>query len=137
MLENWSKINNYPNYYISDNWRVYDVEKRELVKPAMVDGVLTVVLLEEYATPATHEVQKLVSEHFPTPDDDNEDEPNENEPREPYVKITSTSQPNVLIVLSLDELRHWSKTHNVPIGDINKVLRCERKSTAGYRFEYV
>lgn len=134
MLENWAEINNYPIYYISDKGRVYDLVKRELVQPTILDGVLTVVLQEEYDPPATHEVQKLVSEHFPKSD---EEESNENEPREPYVKITSTSQPNVLIVLSLDELRHWSKTHNVPIGNINKVLRCERKSTAGYRFEYV
>lgn len=136
MLENWSEINNYPIYYISNKGRVYDLVKRELVQPTILDGVLTVVLQEEYDPPVTLEVQKLVSEHFPNLDEE-EDEPDENEPREPYVKITSTSQPNVLIVISLDELRHWSKTHNVPIGNINKVLRCERKSTAGYRFEYV
>ena len=136
MLENWAEINDYPIYYISNKGRVYNLVKRELIQPTILDGVLTVVLQDEYDPPVTHEVQKLVSEHFPTSDDE-EDEPNENEPREPYVKITSTSQPNVLIVLSLDELRHWSKTHNVPIGNINKVLRCERKSTAGYRFEYV
>lgn len=136
MLENWSEINNYPIYYISNKGRVYDLVKRELVQPTILDGVLTIVLQEEYDPPVTLEVQKLVSEHFPKSDED-EDESNDNEPREPYVKITSTSQPNVLIVLSLDELRHWSKTHNVPIGNINKVLRCERKSTAGYRFEYV
>lgn len=136
MLENWSKINGEPFYCVSDKGRVYDLVKRELIQPTILDGVLTVILLEEYDTPVTHEVQKLVSEHFPKSDEE-EEEYNENEPREPYVKITSTSQPNVLIVLSLDELRHWSKTHNVPIGNINKVLRCERKSTAGYRFEYV
>lgn len=99
MLENWVDINNYPIYYISDKGRVYDFEKRELVKPAVVNGVLTVVLLEDYATPVTHEVQKLVSEHFPTPDDEFDE-------REPYVKITSVSNPNVMIVLSLDELEH-------------------------------
>lgn len=136
MLENWVEINDYPIYYISNKGRVYNLVKRELVQPTILDGVLTVVLQDEYEPPVTHEVQKLVSEHFPKSDEE-EDDTNENEPREPYVKITSTSQPNVLIVLSLDELRHWSKTHNVPIGNINKVLRCERKSTAGYRFEYV
>ena len=130
MLENWSKINGEPFYCVSNKGRVYDLVKRELIQPTIVDGVLTVILLEEYDTPVTHEVQKLVSEHFPKSDDEFDE-------REPYVKITSTSQPNVLLVLSLDELRHWSKTHNVPIGNINKVLRCERKSTAGYRFEYV
>lgn len=70
MLENWVEINNYSKYFISDNWRVYDVEKRELVKPAMVNGVLTVVLQEEYDQPVTHEVQKLVSEHFPKSDEE-------------------------------------------------------------------
>lgn len=133
MLENWAEINNYPNYYISDNWRVYDVKKRELVKPAMVNGVLTVVLfLEEYATPATHEVQKLVSEHFPTPDDGEDfDE------REPYVKITSSSNPTTMVVLSLDELEHWSKSHDISLDAIERVLYGYCKSAGGYRFEYV
>ena len=131
MLENWVEINNYPNYYISDNWRVYDVEKRELVKPAMVNGVLTVVLfLEEYATPTTHEVQKLVSEHFPTPDDEFDE-------REPYVKITSVSNPNVMIVLSLDELEHWSKSHKVSLDAIERVLNGCLDSAMGYEFKYV
>lgn len=131
MLENWVEINNYPNYYISDNWRVYDVEKRELVKPAMVNGVLTVVLfLEEYATPTTHEVQKLVSEHFPTPDDEFDE-------LEPYVKITSVSNPNVMIVLSLDELEHWSKSHKVSLDAIERVLNGCLDSAMGYEFKYV
>lgn len=127
MLENWVEINNYPNYYISDNWRVYDVEKRELIKPAMVNGILTVVLLEEYATPATHEVQKLVSEHFPKLD----------EPSDTYVKITSVSNPNVMVVLSLDELEHWSNSHDISLDAIERVLTGCLDSAMGYTFEYV
>lgn len=130
MLENWAEINNYPNYYISDNWRVYDVKKRELVKPAMVDGVLTVVLLEEYDPPVTHEVQKLVSEHFPTPDDEFDE-------REPYVKITSVSNPTTMVVLSLDELENWSNSHDISLDAIERVLYGHCKSAGGYRFEYV
>lgn len=133
MLENWAEINNYPNYYISDNWRVYDVEKRELIKPAMVNGVLTVVLFfEEYATPTTHEVQKLVSEHFPTPD-----EGEDFDEREPYVKITSVSNPTAMVVLSLDELEHWSKSHKVSLDAIERVLYGYCNSASGYKFEYV
>lgn len=131
MLEEWKPLNNRLTYHISNKGRIYDLVKRQLVEPAILDGVLTVVIMGDYE-PLTYEVQKLVSAHF-----EEENEPDELIQREPYVKITSTSQPNVLLVLSLDELRHWSKTHNVPIGNINKVLRCERKSTAGYRFEYV
>lgn len=132
MLENWAEIKDFPMYCISDKGRVFDLEYSKLVQPAILDGVLTVVLLEDYAKPVTHEVQKLVSEHFPKSDEEEDfDE------REQYVKITSTSNSTTMVVLSLDELKHWSKTHNVPIGNINKVLKCERKSTAGYRFEYV
>lgn len=131
MLENWAEINNYPNYYISDNWRVYDVKKRELVKPAMVNGVLTVVLfLEEYATPTTHEVQKLVSEHFPTPDDEFDE-------REPYVKITSVSNPTTMVVLSLDELENWSNSHDISLDAIERVLNGCLDSAMGYEFNYV
>lgn len=136
MLENWSEINDYPIYYISDKGRVYDLVKRELIQPTILDGVLTVVLQEEYDPPVTHEVQKLVSEHFPN-SDEGEDESNDNEPREPYVKITSTSQPNVLIVLSLDELRHWSKSHKVSLDAIERVLNGCLDSAMGYEFNYV
>lgn len=129
MLENWAEINNYPNYYISDNWRVYDVEKRELVKPAMMNGVLTVVLQEEYATPATHEVQKLVSEHFPNLYEGGQSDT--------YVKITSVSNPNVMVILSLDELEKWSNSHKISLDAIERVLNGCLDSAMGYEFNYV
>ena len=130
MLENWVEIKNYSNYFISDNWRVYDVEKRELVKPAMVNGVLTVVLQEEYATPVTHEVQKLVSEHFPTSD-------GEFDEREPYVKNTSVSDPTIMVVLSLGELEKWSNSHKISLDAIERVLNGCLDSAMGYEFNYV
>lgn len=70
MLENWAEINDYPIYYISNKGRVYNLVKRELVQPTILDGVLTVVLQDEYDPPVTHEVQKLVSEHFPKSDEE-------------------------------------------------------------------
>lgn len=131
MLENWVEINGYPTYCISDKGRVFNIERCELVQPAILDGVLTVVLfLEEYATPTTHEVQKLVSEHFPTPDDEFDE-------REPYVKITSVSNPTTMVVLSLDELENWSKSHDISLDSIERVLYGHCKSAGGYRFEYV
>lgn len=132
MLENWAEINNYPIYYISDKGRVYDLVKRELVKPTILDGVLTVVLQEEYDPPATHEVQKLVSEHF-----HKSDEGEDFDEREQYVKITSTSNPTTMVVLSIDELEHWSKSHDISLDAIERVLYGYCKSAGGYRFEYV
>ena len=132
MLENWSKINGEPFYCVSDKGRVYDLVKRELIQPTILDGVLTVILLEEYDTPVTHEVQKLVSEHFPKSDEEEDfDE------REQYVKITSTSNYNTMVVLSLDELEHWSNSHDISLDAIERVLYGYCKSAGGYRFEYV
>lgn len=130
MLENWVEINGYPTYCISDKGRIFDLEKTELVQPAILDGVLTVVLIEEYATPVTLEVQKLVSEHFPTPDDEFDE-------REPYVKITSLSNPTTMVVLSLDELEKWSNSHKISLDAIERVLYGYCKSASGYKFEYV
>lgn len=127
MLENWSKINGEPFYCVSDKGRVYDLVKRELIQPTILDGVLTVILLEEYDTPVTHEVKKLVSEHFPKSD----------EPSDTYVKITSVSNTNAMVVLSLDELEHWSKSHDVSLDAIERVLNGCLDSAMGYEFNYV
>lgn len=130
MLENWAEIKDFPMYCISDKGRVFDLEYSKLVEPVILDGVLTVVLIEEYATPVTHEVKKLVSEHFPTPDDEFDE-------REPYVKITSVSNPTTMVVLSLDELENWSNSHDISLDAIERVLYGHCKSAGGYRFEYV
>lgn len=132
MLENWSEINDYPIYYISNKGRVYDVVKRELIQPNILDGVLTVVLQEEYDPPVTHEVQKLVSEHFLK-----SDEGEDFDEHEQYVKITSTSNSTTMVVLSLDELEHWSNSHDISLDAIERVLYGYCKSAGGYRFEYV
>lgn len=132
MLENWVEINDYPIYYISNKGRVYDLVKRELVRPTILDGVLTVVLQEEYDPPATHEVPKLVSEHFPTLD-----EGEDFDEREQYVKITSTSNPTTMVVLSIDELEHWSKSHDISLDAIERVLYGRLDSAMGYTFRYV
>ena len=132
MLENWVKLNDYPLHYISNKGRVYALLKHELVQPTILDGVLTVVLQEEYDPPVTHEVQKLVSEHFPKSDEEEDfDE------REQYVKITSTSNPTTMVVLSLDELEHWANSHDISLDAIERVLYGYCKSAGGYRFEYV
>lgn len=130
MLENWVEINDYPIYYISDKGRVYNLVKRELVQPTILDGVLTVVLQDEYDPPVTHEVQKLVSEHFPTSDDEFDE-------REPYVKITSVSDPTTMVVLSLDELEKWSNSHKISLDAIERVLNGCLDSAMGYEFNYV
>lgn len=130
MLENWVEINDYPIYYISDKGRVYNLVKREIVQPTILDGVLTVVLQDEYDPPVTHEVQKLVSEHFPTSDDEFDE-------REPYVKITSVSDPTTMVVLSLDELEKWSNSHKISLDAIERVLNGCLDSAMGYEFNYV
>lgn len=130
MLENWSKINGEPFYCVSNKGRVYDLVKRELIQPTIVDGVLTVILLEEYDTPVTHEVQKLVSEHFPKSDDESDE-------REPYVKITSVSNPTTMVILSFDELEKWSNSHKISLDAIERVLNGCLDSAMGYEFNYV
>lgn len=131
MLEEWKPLNNRLTYHISNKGRIYDLVKRQLVEPAILDGVLTVVIMGDYE-PLTYEVQKLVSAHF-----EEENEPDELIQREPYVKITSTSNPTTMVVLSLDELEHWSKSHDISLDAIERVLNGRLNSAMGYEFNYV
>lgn len=131
MLEEWKPLNNRLTYHISNKGRIYDLVKRQLVEPAILDGVLTVVIMGDYE-PLTYEVQKLVSAHF-----EEENEPDELIQREPYVKITSTSNPTTMVVLSLDELEHWSKSHDISLDAIERVLNGRLDSAMGYEFNYV
>ena len=42
-----------------------------------------------------------------------------------------------MVVLSLDELEHWSKSHDISLDAIERVLNGRLDSAMGYEFNYV